>query len=189
MSSISSVLSTAVQSLLAETGALQITNNNIANANTPGYSRQVAIFEEAAPNNHGNFSVGNGVVLEGYQSVRDELVSNQIQQETQSQSSANAQLNTLQQIQPTFTTSTQDIGTEMSALFVSLSSLSTNPTSSAQRQGVLTAGSNFAPRFNTASSIRTTQQDALNSPGGNDVSQINQLAQQIAALNLQIAQL
>jgi flagellar hook-associated protein 1 FlgK len=189
MSSISSVLSTAVQSLLAETGALQVTSNNIANANTPGYSRQVPIFQEAAPTSDGNFTVGNGVVLEGYQSVRDELVSNQIQQETQSQSSANAQLNTLQQIQPTFTTSTQDIGTEMSALFVSLSSLSTNPTSSAQRQGVLTAGSNLATAFNTASSVLTTQQAALNNPVGHDVSQINQLAQQIAALNPRIAAL
>ena len=99
------------------------------------------------------FSIGNGVVLEGYQSVRDELVSNQIQQETQSQSSANAQLNTLQQIQPTFTTSTEDIGTEMSALFTSLSSLSTNPTSSAERQGVLTAGNNLATAFNATSNV------------------------------------
>lgn len=189
MSSISSVLSTAVQSLLADTGALQVTNNNIANANTPGYSRQVPIFEEAAPANDGNFNVGNGVVLEGYQSVRDELVSNQIQQETQSQSSANAQLNTLQQIQPTFTTSTEDIGTEMSALFTSLSSLSTNPTSSAERQGVLTAGSDLVAAFNTASSVLTTQQAALNSPVDQDVSQINQLTQQIAALNPQIAEL
>ena len=189
MSSISSVLSTAVQSLLAETGALQATNNNIANANTPGYSRQVPILEQAAPTNHGNLSVGNGVVLEGYQSVRDELVSNQIQQETQSQSSANAQLNSLQQIQPTFTTSTQDIGTQMSALFTSLSSLSTSPASSAERQAVLAAGNNLVTAFNTASSVLTTQQNALNSPVGRDVTQINQLAQQIAALNPRIAEL
>jgi flagellar hook-associated protein 1 FlgK len=189
MSSISSVLSNAVQSLLADTGALQVTSNNIANANTPGYSRQVPVFQEAAPTNVGNLSVGNGVVLEGYQSVRDELVSNQIQQETQSQSSANAQMNSLQQIEPTFTTSTQDIGTQMSALFTSLSSLSTNPTNSAERQGVLTAGSNLVTAFNTASDVLTTQQSALNNPVGQDVSQINQLTQQIAALNPQIAEL
>jgi flagellar hook-associated protein 1 FlgK len=189
MSSISSVLSTAVQSLMAETGALQVTSNNIANANTPGYSRQLAILQEAAPTNVGDLSVGNGVVLEGYQSVRDELVSNQIQQETQSQSSANAQLNTLQQIEPTFTTSTQDIGTQMSALFTSLSSLSANPASAAERQGALAAGNNLVTAFNTASSVLTTQQAALNSPVGRDVTQINQLAQQIAALNPRIAEL
>jgi flagellar hook-associated protein 1 len=189
MSSITSILSSATQSLLAETGALQVTSNNIANANTPGYSRQIPIFQEAAPTNDGNFSIGNGVVLEGYQSVRDELVTSQIQQETQSQSSANAQLNTLQQIQPTFTTSTQDIGTEISALFTSLSGLSTNPTSSAERQGVLAAGNNLTGAFNAASNVLTAQQTALNSPVTQDVSQINQLTQQIAALNPQIAEL
>jgi flagellar hook-associated protein 1 len=189
MSSISSVLSSAVQSLLADTGALQVTTNNIANANTPGYSREVPIFQEAAPTADGNLNVGNGVVLEGYQSVRDELVSNQIQQETQAQSSANAQLSSLQQIQPTFTTSTEDIGTQMSALFTSLSNLSTNPASSAERQGVLTAGSNLVAAFNTASSVLTTQQSALNLPVTQDVSQINQLTQQIAALNPKLAEL
>ena len=77
----------------------------------------------------------------------------------------------------------------MSALFTSLSSLSTNPTSSAERQGVLTAGSNLATAFNTTSNVLTTQQTALNTPVTQDVSQINQLTQQIAALNPQIAEL
>src|ERR1700743_2242436 len=129
MASIGSALSTAVRSLVADTGALQITNNNIANANTPGYSRQVPVFQEAAPNTDGNSTEDNGDVLEGYQSVRDEWVSSQSQQEPASQSSANAELTPLQQIQPTFTTSDQDIGTQMSALFASISSLSTDPTS------------------------------------------------------------
>jgi flagellar hook-associated protein 1 FlgK len=189
MSSLSSVLSTAVQSLVADTGALQITSNNIANANTPGYSRQIPIFQEAPPTIDGSLSVGNGAVLEGYQSVRDELVSNQIQQETSSQGNTNAQVGTMQQIQPTFTTSSVDIGTEMSAFFTSISSLSTNPTNSAERQGVLAAGNNLVTAFNTTSNVLTTQQNALNTPVSQDVSQINQLTQQIAALNPQIAAL
>src|ERR1035438_7678130 len=122
--SLSTSLSIAVQSLNAASGALQATNNNIANANTPGYTREVPILQEAAPTDLGNnVSVGDGVDLVRYQSVRDELLQTQIHQETQAQSGANAQLGSLQQIQPTFTTSTQDIGTEMSALFSSLSSL------------------------------------------------------------------
>jgi flagellar hook-associated protein 1 FlgK len=189
MSSLSSALNTAVQSLGADTSALQVTNNNIANANTPGYSRQVAVFQEAAPTEEGNLSVGNGVVLEGFQSVRDQLVTSQIQQETQAQGGANAQLSSLQQIQPTFTTSTQDIGTQMSALFASLSSLSTDPTSSASRETVLTAGQNLAQAFNQTSTTLTTQQGALNTQVTQDVTQINQITQQIAALNPQIAEL
>jgi len=189
MASLSTSLLTAVQALGADTGALQVTNNNIANASTPGYSRQVAILQEAAPTNDGTISVGNGVVLEGYQSVRDELVQTQIQQETQAQSGANAQLASLQQIQPTFTTSTQDIGTEMSAMFSSLSSLSTNPTSASAGQAVLTASQNLATAFNTASNTLTSQQAGLNTQVTQDVNQINEITQQIAALNPQIAEL
>jgi flagellar hook-associated protein 1 FlgK len=187
--SLSASLSIAVQSLNAASGALQTTNNNIANANTPGYTREVTVLKEAAPTNVGNVSLGNGVELEGYQSVRDELLQTQIQQETTAQSGANAQLSSLQQIEPTFTTSTSDIGTEMSALFSSISSLSTNPTSTSSREAVLTAGQNLATAFNTASNTLTSQQTGLNTQVTQDVSQINQLTQQIAALNPQIAQL
>ena len=187
--SLTSTLSGAVQALNADTGALQITNNNIANANTPGYTRKLAIFQEAAPTYEGGLNTGNGVVLEGYQSVRDELVNSQIQQETQAQSGANAQLSSLQQIQPTFTTSTQDIGTQMSALFASLSSLSTDPSSSIARQGVLAAGQNLVSAFNTTANTLTSQQAGLNTQVTQDVSQINQISQQIAALNPQITAL
>ena len=189
MASLSTSLLTAVQSLGAATGALQVTNNNIANANTPGYSRQVAILQEAAPTVDGGISTGNGVVLEGFQSVRDELVQTQIQQETQAQSGANAQLASLQQIQPTFTTSTQDIGTEMSALFSSISGLATDPAGTADGAAVLTAGQNLATAFNTASATLTSQQGGLNTQVTQDVSQINQLTRQIAALNPQIAEM
>jgi flagellar hook-associated protein 1 FlgK len=187
--SLNTSLSTAVQSLNAATGALQITNDNIANANTAGYTRKLAVLQEAASTSDGNLSQGGGVVLEGYQSVRDELLQTQIQQETQAQSGANAQLSSLQAIEPTFTTSTTDIGTEMSAMFSSISSLSTNPTSSTSQQAVLTAGQNLATAFNTASSTLTTQQAGLNIQVTQDVSQINQLTTQIAVLNPQLTQL
>jgi flagellar hook-associated protein 1 len=187
MASLSTSLYTAMQSLDAATGALQITNNNIANANTPGYSRETVVLQQAAPTDDGGVSTGNGVVLEGYQSVRDELVQMQIQQETQAQSGANATLSAMQQIQPAFTTSTQDIGTEMSALFTSISNLSADPTSSSDGEAVITAGQNLATAFNTASNTLTTEQSGLNSEVTQDVSQINSLTQQIAALNPQIA--
>lgn len=189
MGSLSSSLSIAAQALNAASGALQATNNNIANANTPGYTREVPILQEVAPITDGNLSVGGGVTIEAYQSVRDELVQTRIQQETSAQSSANAQLASMQQIQPTFVTSTQDIGTDLSALFSSLSNLSTNPTSSSSRQSVLTAGQNLASAFNTASNALTSQQTSFNTQVTSDVSQINQLSQQIAALNPQIAAL
>ena len=189
MASLSNSLSIAVQALNAADGAIQATNNNIANVNTPGYTRQVAILQEAAPTEEGNLDFGNGVMLEGYQSVRDELVQSQIQQETSAQSGANSQQASMNQIQPAFASSTQDIGTQMSALFSSISALSTDPTNAAARQAVLTSGQNLATAFNNVSNTLTTQQSSLNTQVSDDVGQIDQLSQQIAALNPQIAQL
>jgi flagellar hook-associated protein 1 len=189
MASLSSALSIATQALGADTGALQISDNNIANANTPGYTRKIPDFEEVAPTNDGGVATGNGVVLEGYTSVRDELLQSQIGQETQAQGSANAQLTTLQQIQTSFGTSTGAIGTEISSFFSSLSALSTDPTNSSSREAVLSAGQNLATAFNTTSDALSSAQTGLNTQVRQDVSQINKLSQQIAALNPQISAL
>ena len=185
--SLNASLSIAVQSLLANNGALQATNNNIANANTPGYSRQVVVMQAAAATSESGLSLGSGVVLQGFDSVRSELLQMQIQQQTQAQSGASANLGTLQEIQPVFTTSTQDIGTQMSALFAKLTSLSTDPASASTRQAVLIAGQNLAAAFNSSSNSLTAIQAGLNTQVIQDVSQINQLTSQIAALNPQIA--
>ena len=183
--SLTTTLSSALQGLFASTAGLQTANNNIANANTPGYTRELVTLASAAPNSDGS---GGGVSVTGYQSVRDELLQRQILQQTQAQGGANAQLGTLQQVQTVFASSTSDIGSQMSTLFSSLSSLSTNPSSTSQRQAVLTAGGNLATAFNNASNAVTTLQTSLNSQVSDDISQINALTQQIAALNPQIAQ-
>jgi len=46
MGSLFGALGTALSSLLANEGAIQVTSNNIANANTPGYSRQQVNLSE-----------------------------------------------------------------------------------------------------------------------------------------------
>ena len=64
-------LSIAVQALQAEQGALSVTTNNIANVNTPGYSRQVAVLNEAPTFQENGITFGGGVTLQQFQSVRD----------------------------------------------------------------------------------------------------------------------
>ena len=66
MSSLFGTMSVALQSLLAQQGALEVVANNIANANTPGYSREVPIFEESPPVLNGNTMVGTGVTMQAW---------------------------------------------------------------------------------------------------------------------------
>ena len=74
MGSLSSLMFMAAQALGADQGALDATSNNIANQNTPGYSRELALFTEAAPTLEGNINYGNGVELQQIQSVRDQIL-------------------------------------------------------------------------------------------------------------------
>lgn len=189
MSGLNTSLMIAVQSLMAQQGALDATSNNIANVNTPGYSRVIPIFEEAVQPQSGTDSVGNGVILAGFQSVRDQVLEFRIDQMTQQSSGAQAQLNSLQQIQTYFNNTGNDIATEMSAFFSAVSELQTNPSNSSLRQAMLSAGQNLANAFHTTSNGITQAQVGLNQQITSDVSQINQLTQQISKLNVQLSQM
>ncbi len=49
MPGLTSTMLMSVQSLLADQAALQVTSNNIANANTAGYTREVPVLTETTP--------------------------------------------------------------------------------------------------------------------------------------------
>src|ERR1700761_7460908 len=114
MGGLTTTLYTGVQALEASEAALSATSNNIANANTPGYTREVAQFSENAENLNGGQLSGGGVTLDSVQSVRDELLNLQIQQQTSQQSSANTQSALLDQIQSSFGSTGSDIASELS---------------------------------------------------------------------------
>ena len=157
MGGINTSLSIAMQALDATQAALDATSNNIANANTPGYTREVPQFSENQQTVSGSNVSGGGVNLDGLQSVRDELLNLQIQQQTSLQSSADAQSSALQQIQTSFSTSSgNDIASALSAFSTSLSQLSANPTDSAAQQAVLNSGQGLANAFHTTAGSLTS---------------------------------
>ncbi len=186
MGSLSSAMWLAAQALDVNQEALDVTSNNIANQDTPGYTREVPILEENPAITDGSITYGNGVELTQIQSVRDQVLELQIAEQNQQQSSAQAQTNALQQVQSLFSSSTSGIGADFTAFFNSLSQLSTNPTSEPYRQAVLTAAQNLAGDFQSTESNLDTIQSGLNQTVGQTVSQINTITAQIAQLNPQV---
>jgi len=180
-------MSVALQSLLAQQGALEVTTNNIANANTPGYSREVPTFEENPPVLMGNTMVGTGVSMSSVESVRDNILNLRIDQETSEQSSLNSYVDSMNQVQALFNeTQSSGLQTDLSNFFNSFQSLATDPTSSSLRQSVIIAGQNLSGAFNQTSQNLATIQQGLDQSVVQTVDQINQLSTQIAGLNQQI---
>jgi flagellar hook-associated protein 1 len=189
MSSLNASLATALSGLMAEQGALETTTNNVANVNTPGYSRERPVLVASDPVVVDPLTFGTGVTLQGVESVTDPLLESQIQQQTQTQGQYSTLASALQQTQVNFTSGSGDIGTALSNFFDSINQLSTNPSDLSLRQGVLTAAGNLATSFNTTANSLTQQQASLDLSVVQTVGQINQLTQQVAQLNGQISNL
>ena len=187
MSSLFGSMSVALQSLLAQQGAMGVVANNVANANTPGYTREIPILEETPATLIGNTMVGTGVMLKDVESVRDNILNLRIQQETSQQSSLNSYVNSMDQVQSLFN-ETQGAGlqTYLSNFFNSFQSLAANPTSTSLRQAVITAGQDLAGAFSQTSSSLATIQQGLDQSVVQTVQQVNQLTAQMADLNQQI---
>jgi flagellar hook-associated protein 1 FlgK len=189
MSSLNASLASALSGLIADQGSIAATTNNVANVNTPGYSREQPILVSIPPAAVPPLTFGTGVTLQTIESIRDALLESQIQQQTQSQGQFTSLTAALQQTQVNFASSSGDIGTEISNFFATVNQLSTSPANSSLRQSVLTAATNLATSFNNTANNLNQQQTSLDLNVVQQVGQINQLTSQIAQLNAQVSNL
>jgi flagellar hook-associated protein 1 len=188
MGGLTGALNISLGSLQVDEEAIATSANNVANANTPGYSRQIAHLAETPPITIGNIQFGTGVTLQSVTSTRDSILDLRVNQETQQQGQLNAFISDGQQIQSLFNeTGGTGLQAPLTAFFSSLSQLSANPSDSNTREGVLTAAQNLATAFNQTSANLSTLQSNTNLGVTQTVSQINALTTQLAALNTQIA--
>jgi flagellar hook-associated protein 1 FlgK len=175
---------------------LKLTAQNMANATTPGYTREEPNWEENDSVTLNGVQYGMGVTVTGPVSQRDRVLEQSMQQQTQAESASSARLTALDQLDALFADATSDtsgssgsasgIGTDMSAFFSSLSSLEESPSSDSARQAVLSAATELSDDFNSTAQQLTSQQQALDEQSGGVLTQVNGLTQNIASLNLQI---
>jgi len=176
----------AVSALLANQGALEATTNNVANANTPGYSRQRPVFVEGDPVVVPPLTFGSGVVLQKLEGLRDPILELRLNDETQQQGQLDSLVSALSQVQVMFSGTANDIGSRLSDFFNSLNQLSTDPASLSLRQAVLTSAGNLTASFRSATKNLQSQRASLDLNVGQAVDQVNVLTQQIAKVNGQI---
>lgn len=178
MSSLFGTLSIAVSGLLAEQGALNVTSNNVANANTPGYSRQRPVLLEGDPVPVGPLLFGSGVVLDSVQSVGDPILELRLNEETQQHSQLDTMVSAMQQIEVMFSGSSGNLGEQITNFFNSIHTLSTDPASMPLRQGALTAAGNLANSFRNTAHNLELQRNNLDLSVGQTVDQVNGLTKQ-----------
>jgi flagellar hook-associated protein 1 FlgK len=197
MATLNIAFSIASNALGQDQSALNVISNNVANANTPGYTREVANWEENVPVTINGASYGSGATMTGPISQRSLVLDGMLQQQMQAESGSSARLTALDQVQSIFSgataagsnspsSATSGIGQDMSQFFDALTQLESSPSDNSMRQQVLTAATTLAGDFNSASSQLSSQQSSLDEQSVSVVTQVNALTKSIAQLNQQI---
>ncbi len=171
------------KALQAQQLALQVTSNNMANINTPGYSRQHAVFQADRPVETGAGLIGTGVTVTNIESARDQFIELRLVQETQIRSEQDAVFSALNQIQEVLSASADGLQDDISRFFNSFSRLANDPESSGLRNAVLATAQSLAASFNSAARQLDEVQARVNGSIDDAVNQVNTLAGNIATLN------
>lgn len=187
MIGLSGSLSIAENALAAQYAGLAVTNNNIANANTTGYSRQVVSLSSVAYCQDGK-TVDGGVSFNGYTSVRNAVLNLAINAKTSEQSSLTAQDSVLAPVNTSFSGTSTGIGASISSFFSTVSALSVSPADLSARQAVINAADELVTDFHQGAASLQNAAAGADSQVSSTVSQINQLTKQIADLHGEVLQ-
>lgn len=186
MSNLLASLSNAGGAIAAFENALAVSQNNIANSATPGYSSEAPTFQELP------FDVSAGL-LGGVQSgpvvdSRDLFAEQAVQQAQTSLGAAQQQTSALQNLQSTFDlTGTSGISGALNQLFTAFSTWAASPTDTTAQQSVINGAQTLAQAFQEESQAVSTAATNADSALSGLVNQVNTLTQQIAQDNVQAA--
>lgn len=180
------LLSTSVSGLLAFQRALDTTSHNITNANTVGYSRQVAEFMTRNPQQAGNGWVGNGVDVTTIQRAYDEFLAGQSRSASSSYNQFNTYATQASRVSNLLGDSTTGLTTSLQDLINAFQSVADTPTSTPARQALLSQADTLMQRLQSYDQSLRSFDSQVNSQIGSEADSITTLAKGIASLNQQI---
>jgi flagellar hook-associated protein 1 FlgK len=169
--------------------AISTTGNNIANANTDGYSRQEVEFASRTPNRIGGVTLGTGVKVSSIRRAYDQFLTQDVQARTSSSGYYSLYATTAEQIDNLMADPATSISSAMDQFFASMEAVANSPTSQPERQVMLSEAQTLATRFNYVDARLSELAENMNEQMSVFVVDINQYTQDIAQLNQQIARL
>ena len=188
MSSISFVLNLARGALYATQQGMAVTAHNIANVNTPGYTRQKLNFQNVGLDNPGTrLQFGYGVVGDSVFQYYDRFLTKSLHQKTSQLGETEAESSALQKMESLFNDGDgTGLSQPLQEFWKAWQDVANNPEGLAERSTLLQKGESLAERFHTLrEDLTRIQADSRLSLGG-ALKDLNQFSAQVAELNRQI---
>lgn len=176
-------LEIGIRAVRTQRQALHVIGHNIANVNTPGFSRQRAVLTTTLPQGE----MGTGVKVESVDRIRDEVVDFYIRSENPKLNKWKAKLKNLEEMEILFNEpSDNSIGKILNDFWDSWSDLANNPENGAARANVREQGEAICDAFRTLYQNLRDLQEKIDEEIKTDVDHLNSIINQIADLNKEI---
>ncbi|MCP4548362.1 MAG: flagellar hook-associated protein FlgK [bacterium] len=195
MSGLFGLMYTSTLTLQAQEAALGVINHNVANANTPGFSRQRINFETRQNIGSSNWNIGGGVTLSGVQRISDSFLLGQMGRAVSGYGEQNSMAKSYSIIENTFGEPADvELGEttlgDSVADFLSAWQPALNPemesTDADMRGLIVEAARVMAIRFNNIANSLTSQMDNMHTDLNIAIDEANALLEDVGDLNLQI---
>ncbi len=188
MGLVNSALQIGRSALLAYQGGLQIIGNNIANLGSEGYTRQSPMIAPLGGTYEADgFKPGGGVALAEIRRNIDETLNVRLRMALGDQNGALAEHQALVELESLFNAlSDEDLSSQLNAFFNAWADLQNTPEDLSTRSLVLNQGSVLAEAFRRTLQLLNSQYEALNQQITQTVGRINEIAADLADVNVQI---
>ena len=166
--------------------ALSTTSNNIANTNTPGYTRRALSVSESFPVQEGIFSFGSGAQAQSVLRAYNEFIERSLRDSTSDLKVNEPVIEFANRIVDLIATETGSLANAMDDFFNAAEQLSTDPRSDALRRDFLSSGELIAARFNELSVQidKISEESEINFR--REVGELNALSEQLLKVNEQL---
>lgn len=166
--------------------ALTVTGNNIANANTEGYTRERVNLGTLDSNFVSTGYIGSGVYADSIERVANQFYNKQLRSDNSNHEQADIYLKRISQVDGLLSNNATGLADSMQKFFASIQSASKDPADISARQMVVTRAQGLAQRFETVHAYLNEQNTITNQQIGNLSSEINNISKGLAKINEQL---
>jgi flagellar hook-associated protein 1 FlgK len=175
-----------VTALQANMAALQVIGHNIANVNTPGFSRQNVELQQVPGQKFGAGYFGKGVQVASVERAYNQFLTREANLSAAAAESANIRFQRLQTLEQLFPMGEAGVGHQLNGFLNAWADTVASPTNQTARSVVLSRAEEFANRLNQTASqleeLRATTRVQIEA----GIEQANRLGASIAQLNQRI---
>lgn len=182
----SGIIGTGVSGLHAAQFGLQTTEHNIANANTPGYTRQRTIQASNPGLLTGAGFLGQGTRVATIERVYSRFMTEQVDRSQSSVSQLDSYYAQIKQIDNMLGDASAGLAPALQEFFSSVDQVAANPSQLATRQSMVSTAQALSARYQALGDQLAQMNDSINGEITGSVAEINSYAEQIATLNQQI---